>query len=179
MKKFVVASIVLSFCSVSFAQLPGAQSLKEESAMAIKKQGIDAAPRSPLADPGCSFLFTSGTNNTFLSYCLTSNGNVTQLITPAGHFEIEVPVEGYGICDGFTGTEYFDYAFEDSLNWGPTTATTLSPTSMKFVRTTSDGVWTLTQTTTQVASSSSVKVAMRLRTIRQTTGRWSCCAMRM
>jgi hypothetical protein len=107
--------------------------------------------------------FTSGANNTFLSYCLTSNGNVTQLITPAGHFEIEVPVEGYGICDGFTGTEYFDYAFEDSLNWGPTTATRLSPTSMKFVRTTSDGVWTLTQTITQVATSSSLKVAMALK----------------
>jgi hypothetical protein len=162
-KKFVLANIVLSFCSVGLAQLPGVQSLEQNSAVAIKKQGIDAAPRSPLADPGCSFLFTSGANNTFLSYCLTSNGNVTQLITPAGRFEIEVPVEGYGICDGFTGTEYFDYAFEDSLNWASTTATRLSPTSMKFVRATSDGVWTLTQTITQVATNSSVKVAMALK----------------
>ena len=166
MKKLVLAIIVLSLCSLSWAQLPGSRSLQgrsDDASVLSKKHAIDAAPRSPLADPGCSFLFTSGANNTFLSYCLTSNGNVTQLITPAGRFEIEVPVEGYGICDGFTGTEYFDYGFEDSSNWGPTTATTLSPTSMKFVRTTSDGVWTLTQTITQVASSSSLKVAMALK----------------
>jgi hypothetical protein len=165
-KKSVPAIIVLSLCSLSFAQLPGARSLEEQSedaAALSKKHAIDAAPRSPLADPGCSFLFTSGANNTFLSYCLTTNGNVTQLITPAGHLQIVNPVEGYGICDAFTGTEYFDYAFEDSLNWGPTTATSPSPTAMKFVRTTSDGAWTLTQTITQVASSSLVKVAMALK----------------
>ena len=164
--KLVLATIMLSLCSLSWAQLPGARSLQdtsEDAALLSKKEVLNAARRSPLADPGCSFLFTSGANNTFLSYCLTSNGNVTQLITPAGRFEIEVPVEGYGICDGFTGTEYFDYAFEDSLNWGPTTTTTLSPTAMKFVRNTSGGVWTLTQTITQVVSSSSVKVAMALR----------------
>lgn len=166
MKKLALALIMLSLCSLSFAQLPGAGNLQdksEEAAVLSKKHGIDAALRSPLADPGCSFLFTSGANNTFLSYCLTTNGNVTQLITPAGHFQIVNPVEGYGICDGATGTEYFDYAFEDSLNWGPTTDSSPTPTSMKFVRTTSDGAWTLTQTITQVASNSSVKVAMALK----------------
>jgi hypothetical protein len=162
----VRALIVLSLCSLSFGQLPIAaapESESEQAAALSKKNSVDAAARSPLADPGCSFLFTSGANNTFLSYCLTTNGNITQLITPAGHFQIVNPVEGYGICDGFTGTEYFDYAFEDSLNWGPTTSSRPSATSMKFVRTTSDGAWTLTQTITQVASSSSIKVAMTLK----------------
>lgn len=166
MKNVVLAMIVVSLGSLSFAQVSGARNLRaksEEAAALAKKNAIDAAPRSPLADPGCSFLFTSGANNTFLSYCLTSNGNVTQLRTPDGRFQIENPVEGYAICDAFTGTEYFDYAFEDSSNWGPTTSTSLSPTSMKFVRTTSDGVWTLTQTITQMAASSSVKLVMALK----------------
>lgn len=166
MKTFVRGLIVLSLSSLSFAQLPLAadpQGKAEQAAALSKKNSIDAAPRSALADPGCSFLFTSGANNTFLSYCLTTNGNVTQLITPAGHFQIVNPVEGYGICDGFTGTEYFDYAFEDSLNWGPTTSSSPTPTSMKFVRTTSDGVWTLSQTIAQLAASSSVKVSMTLK----------------
>jgi hypothetical protein len=46
-KKFVLATIVLSFCSGSFVQLPGAQGPKQESAIAIKKQDIEAAPRNP------------------------------------------------------------------------------------------------------------------------------------
>jgi hypothetical protein len=102
-KILVRAFVALSLCSLVFAQLPESgplQSSAQQSAAVTKKNSIDAAPRSPQADPGCSFLFTSGANNTFLSYCLTTNGNVTQLITPAGHFQIVNPVEGYGICDG-------------------------------------------------------------------------------
>jgi hypothetical protein len=165
-KILVRALVALSLCSFGFAQLPESERLQgnaEQATALSKKSSIDAAPRSPQADPGCSFLFTSGANNTFLSYCLTSNGNVTQLITPAGRFQIVNPVEGYGFCDGFTGTEYFDYAFEDSLNWGPTTSSSPSAISKKFVRTTSDGLWTLTQTITQQAATSSVKVAMTLK----------------
>ncbi|MBZ5654218.1 MAG: hypothetical protein LAO56_02950 [Acidobacteriia bacterium] len=166
MRKIAVAFIVLALCSLGVAQIPGTHNLtkaSETAALLTKKSAIDAATPSPLADPGCSFLFTSGAGNTFFSYCLTTNGNITQLRTPEGHFQISNPIEGYGICDATTGIEYFDYAFEDSLNWGPTTVASQTATSMKFVRTTSDGVWTLTQTITQMASTSSVKLTMALK----------------
>ena len=66
--KLVLATIMLSLCSLSWAQLPGARSLQdtsEDATLLSKKQAINAARSSPLADPGCSFLFTSGANNTF------------------------------------------------------------------------------------------------------------------
>ncbi len=62
--------------------------------------------------------------------------------------------EGYGICDidGIIGhSEYFDYGeFGDSGNWNPATLVSQDPKSVKIARTTSDGIWTLTQTITQV-----------------------------
>ena len=102
---------------------------------------------------------------------MTANGNITQFETPQGHEHIRKHrrfVKGYGICDataGLPNVQYFDYAdFGDSLNWLPATVATQSPTVVKIVRSTADGIWTLTQTITQVAGiSPSVKVAMSLK----------------
>ena len=72
--------------------------------------------------------------------------------------------EGYGLCDT-GGIEYFDYAgFGDSGNWNPATVVSQDATSVKIARTTGDGIWTLTQTITQVAGTSpSAKIAMTIR----------------
>jgi len=168
MKKLVLAVTVLALCSLSFAGTPSAtkiNSQKEATAALGQKSAAQSVPRSPLATSTCSFTFTSGVNNTFLKYCVTVNGNITQLQTPLGHEHIAVGSfgEGYGVCDTTTTVGYFDYAdFGDSGNWGaPVTTHTL--TSVKVVRSTSDGIWTLTQVITQVAASSSVKVAMTLK----------------
>jgi hypothetical protein len=123
-----------------------------------------------LATSSCSFTFTIGANDTFLKYCVTANGNISQLETPQGHEHIQVGAfaEGYGICDataGLPNVQYFDYAdFGDSLNWLPATIVTQSPTLVKIVRSTADGIWTLTQNITQMGGNSpSVKVAMSLK----------------
>jgi len=47
-----------------------------------KKTAAQAALHSLAATSACSYNFTSGTNNTFLKYCVTVNGNVPQLMTP-------------------------------------------------------------------------------------------------
>jgi hypothetical protein len=168
-KKLVVAFMALALSSLSFAADPGKSSVnpQQEAAAQGQKIAAQAAIHSPFATADCVFLFTSGANDTFLRYCVTENGNITLLQTPFGHEHIAVGVfgEGYGICDGSSDVAYFDYAgFGDSANWLPATVVNLTPTVVKIARTTVDGIWTLTQTITQVAGTSpSVKVAMALK----------------
>src|SRR5262249_3076886 len=90
--------------------------------------------------------------------------------TPAGHEHIAVGIigEGYGVCDfgnhDINPVDYSDYAESgDSGNWGPATVLSQNAKSVKIARTSIDGIWTLTQTFTQVAGPSpSVKVDMAL-----------------
>jgi len=171
-KKLVLAIMMMAFCSVGFAQTPGAVSgakQTEGAALAQKRGPQDASLGSPFTAT-CSFTFTSGSKNSFLKYCVTTNGNVVQFESPQGHEHIAVfdITEGYGVCD-FTNSDnevaYFDYAGQgDSGNWGPASVVSHSSKSIKIARTTSDGVWTLTQTISQMAGPSpSAQIAMALK----------------
>jgi len=168
-KKSLVAFIVLGLCSVSFAgnsdtAIVSSKQVAVESAETLAGQ---AAPISPSATATCSFTFTSGANGNFLKYCVTVNGNIAQFETPQGfeHIAHGVVGEGYGICDVSSNTEYFDYSFfGDSPNWGEPRLVSQTANSVKIARTTADGIWTITQTFTQMAGTSpSVKVAMALK----------------
>jgi len=125
---------------------------------------------SPNATSKCKFTFTSGADNTFIKYCVTANGNITQFESPEGHEHIQVfdVVEGYGICD-FTDADhnvsYFDYADQgDSRNWGLVTVLSNTAKSIKLARTTSDGFWTLTQTIAEVTGSApAAQITMALK----------------
>jgi hypothetical protein len=169
MKNFILAVSVLALCSASFAgnlQTTKVNTQQEATAALGQKNAAQVAPHSPFATSTCSFTFTSGANNTYLKYCVTVNGNITQLETPLGREHIAAGAfgEGYGICDTSSAVAYDDYAdFGDSGNWGPSTTVSHNATSVKIARSTSDGIWTLTQTITQVAGTSSVKVAMMLK----------------
>lgn len=170
MKNFVLAVTVLALCSLSFAGTPSLKKVnpqQEAAAAAAQESAAQAVPHGSNATTACSFTFTSGANGTFLKYCVTANGNIVQLQTPLGHEHIAVGTfgEGYGICNvDFGVVEYHDWAgFGDSGNWGPATVVSHTATAVKIARTTGDGVWTLTQTITQVASTASVKVAMALK----------------
>ncbi|HKV76878.1 MAG TPA: hypothetical protein VJP02_01985 [Candidatus Sulfotelmatobacter sp.] len=118
-----------------------------------------------LPPAGCWYSFNSGTGNTNLSYCVSVNGNILYLLTPQGHEQITpFGAEGYGVCDATAVVEYHDYAYGgDTGNWNSPTLLSQTASSLKIARTTSDGIWTLTQTITQVAASSSIKVAMTLK----------------
>jgi hypothetical protein len=170
MKKLVLAVTVLALCSLSFAGTRSTKTIdpaREAAAREAKKLIAQSKPHSPFATSTCSYTFTSSANGNSLKYCVSVNGNIVQLSTPIGAETIAVGRtigEGYGVCDTNTFTEYFDYAdFGDSGNWGPATLVSLSATTVKISRSTTDGVWTLTQTITQVAATSSVKVAMTLK----------------
>src|SRR5262245_3697811 len=161
----VVAGLVLG--SFTFAQEPAANLQQQTKAASVQTGAARSAVRSQLATSLCAFTFTSGAGDTFVKYCVTANGNITQLEMPQFHEHLAAGAfgEGYGICDATAGAEYFDYAdFGDSANWGPATLVTQSATLVKIARTTADGAWTLTQNITMVAATSpAVKVAMALR----------------
>lgn len=163
----VVAVLVLSSLAVAEGAGQSSASLRQQDAQAAQTRAAQSVVRSLAATSVCSFTFTSGVNDTFIKYCVTANGNITQLETPQFHEHLAAGVfaEGYGVCDLTTGAEYFDYAgFGDSANWGPATLVTQSATLVKLARTTLDGVWTLTQNITMVPGvSPTVKVAMALK----------------
>ena len=100
----------------------------------------------------CSYSFTvPGKLNSFLSYCVTVNGNIASLQSPSGFDSIAQGGvgEGYGVCDLSTGTSYYDWAYVDSGTWGAPVLLSSSASAVKIARTTTDGLWTLTQTITK------------------------------
>ena len=168
MKNFVFLVTVLALSSLSLAGTPSAikANSQQEAAASAQKTAAQAVPHSPDVTSSCSFTFTSGSNNTFLRYCVTVNGNIPQLETPAGQEMIAVGAhdEGYGVCNETPATAYYDYADGgDSGNWGAPVTTQPNATTVKVVRSTSDGIWTLTQTITQDKSTPSVKISMALK----------------
>ncbi len=169
MTKALLAITVVALFSSSFASDLKATKVvprSEAAAIAAQKTAAEAASRSLAATSTCSYNFTSGSNNTFLKYCVTVNGNIPQLMTPFNreHIAVGSAGEGYGVCDNTGAVAYFDYAdYGDSGNWGAPTLVSQTATSVKITRTTGDGVWTLTQTITQVASTQSVRVIMALK----------------
>jgi len=119
----------------------------------------------------CSFLYSSGSGDFFTRYCLSLNGNIVQFDSPAGYEFIDslIVSEGYGFCDATALKSYFDYAHTDSGNWGATVMTVPNPTTRKFVRNTSDGLWQLTQTIKQIKANAkgpgSVSITMVLKNL--------------
>jgi len=151
LKNVALLISALILCSLSSA---AARQSSNGPDRAAQTSTAPSASHSPLATDVCSFTFTSGSGPAFLKYCVTGNGNITQFEAPQGHEHVRVGdfSEGYGICDFNANVAYFDYADSgDSGNWGTATVLSHSAKSVKIARTTSDGIWTLTQTIAQVA----------------------------
>jgi hypothetical protein len=111
----------------------------------------------------CSYNFTSGANNTFLSYCVSVDGNILQVETPLNHPQIFF-AEGYGLCNESPIVAYYDYANSgNSASWASSSLLSQTATRVKIARTTADGIWTLTQTITLDKASPGIKIAMALK----------------
>jgi hypothetical protein len=173
MKRLVLAIAVPVLCSLSFAEGSDRPDVKPQpdanaAARQQKMESAKALPRSTRSTDFCSFMFTSGANNTSFEYCVTVNGNIVELQTPIGHALVSADHgEGYGLCDRTTEgslVSYTDYAgLGDSGNWGLASASPIGTSSVRITRTTNDGIWTLTQTITQVAATSSLKIVTSLK----------------
>lgn len=119
--------------------------------------------RAHAATTTCSYSFASGSGNSYLSYCVTVNGNVLEITTPAGTGQLGSDGEGYGVCNESPAQNYTDYGVSDTGNWDAAVLLSQTASSVKIARTTSDGNWTLTQTITQVPKTSSITVVMSLK----------------
>jgi hypothetical protein len=131
-KKLLPFVVVLTLAAVGFGQVQQ------------KTRVTDTV--SPDATTTCKLTFTSGGAPNFLKFCVTSNGNIVQLTSPGGfeHIREGTILEGYSICDFGSLTRYYDFAAADSGNWQPAILTGVTlPLTIK--RTTSDGIYTLTQ----------------------------------
>jgi hypothetical protein len=170
-KTFVLAITALALCSASFAQISNFPTLQRQTQAPqanlsqLKQDALARAAQNPDVSANCPFPFTSGKNLTSLSYCVTGNGNIAILETPDGQPEIAGDqFEGYGVCDFNTGIAYSDFGGAGATsNWGTATVVSHNGTMVKIARTTSDGVWTLTQTINQVSGNTpNAKVTMQL-----------------
>jgi hypothetical protein len=112
----------------------------------------------------CAYTFTSGNAQTYMKYCVTVNGNIVQFQSPLGVEDIKSAAssEGYGLCAAGENS-YWDWAGAGAKNWGPATLLTQTATEVKIARTTTDGIWTLTQTITQNSSGRYAKIEMQLK----------------
>jgi len=174
-KKSLVLFIVLAISSVAFGKHPepiqrGKVAVADQN-MAVAAQAAAAAGTASVdATATCSYQFTSGgtTTKKFLQYCVTVNGNIVEFQSPSGVENIAVGVfgEGYSLCDFASGLGYHDYAGfgdADTGAWGAPSLLQLNATTVKIARTTTDGIWTLTQTIQQSSADATAKVTMALK----------------
>ncbi len=155
--------------ALSLVTLATAQQASQETA-AARQAAIDAKQQyvvdSPNATVVCSFNFSANSGNKFIKYCVTKNGNITQFESPSGNEYIShAPQgEGYGLCNFDTATQYFDYAgYGDSGNWQAPATVSSSATNVKIARTTTDGIFTLTQTIALNKGTASATVTMAIK----------------
>jgi hypothetical protein len=180
-KWLVAVSIILGLISAGSVQSQAQQ--RSEAAGALSRFSAATAPEaliqdqqasakpSTFATSACQSTFTFGSGQSFIQFCVTANGNITEFQSPAGfeHIAIGLFGEGYGICDiTFNpNISYFDYAgFGDSGNWGsPVIIQPGGPNTfpLRIVRNTADNVFTLTQSFTWIKTERIVKIAMALR----------------
>jgi len=122
---------------------------------------------APPATATCSYTFTvPGNLNSYLSFCVSVNGNIVSLQSPNGFDYIAQGGigEGYGICDASTNASYYDWAYADSGNWNAPVLVSNTTAAVKIARTTTDGLWTLTQTIAkQTGVQPYAKVTMAIR----------------
>jgi hypothetical protein len=139
----------------------GDASVALESQQQVKSEGVTSDVNT------CAYTFTSGAGYTYLQFCVTVNGNIVEFQSPAGEEQIDQGTiqEGYGVCDLNTNIGYFDYsAGGTSANWDAQVLVSKTATLVKISRTTSDGLWTLTQTITNTPGPNpSARVTMALK----------------
>jgi len=149
-KKLLPFVVVLTLAAVGFGQ--------------VQQKTRVADTVSTDATTTCKLTFTSGSGPNFLKFCVTLNGNVVQLTSPKGseHIREGTILEGYSICDFGSLTRYYDFAAADSGNWQPAIVTGVTlPLTVK--RTTSDGIYSLTQVFSRNTVDPAVIVAMTLK----------------
>jgi len=159
--------VVIALSALSAFTQAQAVGPRTRAAVRPTSQTEPAATKPAKADIASASASCFATFNTALpNFCVTENGNIENFIYPAGYSQIYT--DGYGVCD-FTGSSnvsYYDVGANDSGNWlssivtEPGGANTF-PLTIK--RTTSDGIWTITQVFSRSTTDAYVKVLITLK----------------
>ena len=106
--------------------------------------------------------FTSGSGDTFLKVCITENGNISWLESPAGAVHLKTR-EGYAICSYDTSLTVHGFDVGTAAEgWG---APTVSDNKRIITRTSLDGMIQLKQTFTVLPAVSGVDVKMEIKNL--------------
>jgi hypothetical protein len=142
--------------------------LLTSAALSQQQQAKAAQAAVPAAATDCFATFTSGAGATAFNFCITANGNVLSLQSPAGvdHIRGVNLMEGYTICDHTLGGRYWDLGAY-SPNGDFLTPAIVEPNGpntfpLTITRTTWDGLYTLKQTYSRSVADKSVLVTMAL-----------------
>jgi hypothetical protein len=110
--------------------------------------------------------FTSGSGQTFLKVCITANGNMSWIESPAGYVHLQSR-EGYAVCSGgVPGNGATVHGFDADIaaaGWGSPTASQPSGAGtlpLIITRTSTDGVIQIKQTFTLNAPEREVNIKM-------------------
>jgi len=153
-RKVFLALAVIALVATAFAQGP---------------QQTTMSPATTATTNACQSTFNFGSGQTLFNFCVSSNGNLVQFTSPQGfeHIREGQVGEGYGICDRTANAGYFDYADEGaSGNWNSSIVVQSGGANtfpLKITRTTSDGIFTLTQVFSSNTSERIAKIAMTLK----------------
>jgi hypothetical protein len=113
------------------------------------------------ANNTCDYNYSCNAGADKLAYCVSIHGNMPSFESPAGQNHLSADDrEGYGLCDVTAGgTEYWDFegGWGES-GWGAAVTTSLAP--LTIVRTTTDGIWQLTQKYAKNCTDKEVKITM-------------------
>ena len=132
------------------------------------QQRMAQQPPAPAAATDCFATFTSGAGATAFNFCVTQNGNVLRLESPAGaeHIRVGVFMEGYTICDHTLGLRYWDLGafvpngdFQTPIIVQPNGPNTFP---LSITRITWDSFYTLKQTFSRNVQDRAVIVTMAL-----------------
>src|SRR5215470_3330019 len=143
----MLKGILTTVAALTLSSLAFGQHMSQREAAAARKEAPDTT--------ACAATFTSGSGHNLTQYCVTVNGNITQFSRGGDEYiNVLVVTEGYGVCDENSGVRYNDFASVNSGNWG---GAAFSSTASKAIstRTSSDGIWTITNTITKVAANAS------------------------
>lgn len=148
---------------IAIALLTGTLMAQSGSPKSLNKAPM-VAPPMPLFQ-----CFTSGSGPTLFSWCVTDDGNVLKLESPAGFehiYEGLIATEGYGVCDLATQERYYDYGMlGDTGNWNDSVVTQPNGRGtfpLTISRTTLNGQFKLVQEFSQNKGERLVMIKMTL-----------------
>lgn len=158
MQRFVHGLVVFGMLMVTTA---GAQQAAEQAHEGRQAKTDKDAPGiiAVLAAENC---FASGAGKTFLKVCITENGNLSWLESPAGAVHIKAR-EGYAVCSYDTSMTVHGFDVNSAADgWGPAI---VADNKRIITRTSLDGTVQLKQTFTVIPATRSVDVKMEVKNL--------------